>query len=156
MTVISPNGHSCQIDEIDLPTWDAHRWLVQWVRGKAYTAYLVTQIRTFGRVRTTYFHRLVMQATKGQIVDHINGDGTDNRRSNLRFVTVAENHQNCRIYRNSGTGFRGVERRHHRFIAYAKLNGKKIILGRFSTPEEAAECGHQYRLKNYRGYTGGI
>ncbi len=57
------------------------------------TMYARTGSRLFGKTQHP-MHRLVMRALPGQIVDHINGDGLDNRRQNLRFVTAEENRHN--------------------------------------------------------------
>lgn len=40
---------------------------------------------------TFYMHRVIMEPAKGMVVDHINGNGLDNRRCNLRITTVKEN-----------------------------------------------------------------
>ncbi|MGZ6360767.1 MAG: HNH endonuclease signature motif containing protein [Ktedonobacterales bacterium] len=62
-----------------------------------------------GRATTTYLHRLIMDAPKGTTVDHINGDTLDNRRTNLRIVSNAENNANRQgAYSASKTGVRGV------------------------------------------------
>src|SRR6266436_1483001 len=59
------------------------------------------------RTGRIYMHRLIMGAKEGQLVDHINGDGLDNRKSNLRFATHALNLANS-VLRNPASGFRGV------------------------------------------------
>jgi hypothetical protein len=76
----------------------------------------------------------------GHIVDHINGDGLDNRRCNLRICTIAENIRNrTRLNKNNTSGMRGVhwDKRKEKWCAEIKVNRKKKFLGRFSTREEA-------------------
>lgn len=77
-------------------------------------------------------------------VDHINGERADNRWSNLREVSGAENaHNQRRPHRSGSTGFLGVRAfRHHmpgpkRYTAVIALDGKRRHLGVFYTPEEA-------------------
>jgi hypothetical protein len=90
-------------------------------------------------------HREIMGATKGQLVDHKNGDGLDNRRENLRFATRLENSQNRRMSKNNTSGFKGVTfdkkgRRHWR-ASIGHLYTKKEsyrYLGLYFTPLEAA------------------
>ena len=74
---------------------------------------------------------------KGQ-VDHINGDRTDNRASNLREVTNKENSKSACLPKNNTTGFMGVGRFGHRYRAYIKVDGKQKSLGIWDTPEEAS------------------
>jgi len=61
-----------------------------------------------GKHQRPLMHRLILGASRGQWVDHINGDGLDNRRSNLRFCTASQNHMNAvgwsRISRFKGVG----------------------------------------------------
>lgn len=71
-------------------------------------------------------------------IDHINGDKLDNRISNLRQVTPAQNRQNLRrANSNSTTGLLGVSRQRSKFRASIKTGGKNAILGLFDTPEAA-------------------
>lgn len=87
-------------------------------------------------------HRLIMKPRAGMVVDHINGDGLDNRRSNLRVCTTAQNvrNQNVREDDNKTSQFKGVYRDHDvgRWRAHIQHDGDGICLGSFSCEERAA------------------
>lgn len=78
---------------------DDYDFLMQWKwcasdcsRGLGTKFYAVTQIRTFEYKRKRiYMHRVIMGEPLNLCVDHINGDSLDNRKENLRSVTVSEN-----------------------------------------------------------------
>jgi hypothetical protein len=73
-------------------------------------------------------------------IDHINGDRTDNRFSNLRDIPQAVNNQNLRApCCTNKTGFLGVDlcKTTGRYRASIRSKGKNITLGRFDTPERA-------------------
>jgi hypothetical protein len=72
------------------------------------------------------------------LIDHQNGDGTDNRWANLRLATSSLNAANSRRRSDNTSGFKGVSRcRGARWRASIQLNGKFKHLGHFDTPEEA-------------------
>jgi hypothetical protein len=74
-------------------------------------------------------------------IDHKNRDKADNRWSNLRAVTCAENQQNIIAPRKDNTiGFRGVYRYGNKFRAKINLNGKQIHLGTFINLQDAANA----------------
>lgn len=75
-------------------------------------------------------------------IDHINGDRSDNRWSNLRLANDSQNGANKRRYKNNKSGFKGViwDARHKRFKAQLKKDGKVLNLGRYHTAEEAHEA----------------
>jgi hypothetical protein len=88
-----------------------------------------------------HLHRLIVNAQPGQIVDHVDRNPLNCRRSNLRFVTRAQNRHNSGPHRVRKTStYKGVyfDRRHRTFRAAITLNGKKYYLGTFATAEEAA------------------
>lgn len=84
-----------------------------------------------------------MNATKEQLIDHINGDSLDNRRSNLRYCTYSQNLMNTHKVR-SASGYKGVYRHRKRWYAHITLNGRRFYLGLFKTPQDAA---HAYNAK---------
>jgi len=89
-----------------------------------------------------YMHREVMNTPKGKYTDHINHDGLDNRKSNLRVCTNQQNCWNKSLQSNNTTGHQGVyfdgrPKRQKRWYVRFKLNGKKLSLGYFKNIEEA-------------------
>lgn len=116
--------------------------LVRWnwcTRVYPKTAYASRTMRVGGRTRTVCLHREIMCPPPGFHVDHINGDGLDNRRANLRLATCAENTRNRRLPRNNSSGFKGVtaSRTGGRWVAQIGVNGRQTYLGSFETPEAA-------------------
>lgn len=97
-------------------------------------------------------HRLILNAVRGQIVDHIDMDGLNNRRSNLRFCTHSENMRNMRIRKNNTSGFRGVCwcNTHKYFVSYISVNKNRITIGRFKAAIEAAKSYNECAVK-YHG-----
>ena|SRR3990167_393779 len=81
--------------------------------------------------------RIIMNATKGEMIDHINHNTLDNRRGNLRICTQIQNSRNSKIYKNNTTGYKGVSKctsltRYHKkdyFAAQIRFNKRLITLG---------------------------
>jgi len=95
-------------------------------------------------------HREILNAKQGQLVDHKNLNGLDNRRSNLRFCSHSENLYNTKIQRNNTSGYKGViQYRPGRWRATIKVNGKPTHLGCFLSPHEAHEARKAAALHVY-------
>ena len=88
-----------------------------------------------------YLHREILPPPPGLLVDHINGDRLDNRRSNLRTATPSQNNANSRD-RPRKSGFRGVypHRPTGRWIAQVSVAGRPQHLGIFDDPRDAARA----------------
>lgn len=87
-------------------------------------------------------HRLAWLLTYGEwpdVIDHLDRDRINNRISNLREVTPAENTYNHGVRRDNTSGYTGVtfHAQTSKYRAVIWLNGKPIHLGLYSTPEEA-------------------
>lgn len=118
----------------------AHKWIVfeYGKRGGLKKKYATTTIGG----KTAYMHRLLTNAEVGVEVDHINGNGLDNVRENLRPATRSQNSANKPSY--SGTSkFKGVCRaptKNPRWRAWYMVNKKSVYLGSFKTEVEAARA----------------
>jgi hypothetical protein len=89
--------------------------------------------------KAVLMHKQLM-GTPNQVVDHVNRDILDNRRSNLRLATKQQNGANAKLSKRNKSGFKGVwyNASRKKWEAYIRPNGKKLHLGRYSTAEEAA------------------
>jgi hypothetical protein len=132
-----PSGPVALIDDEDWPLVKGYRWFAMPARRTIYVA--ATPYRD-GRTTTVRLHRLLMAPGPGLWVDHINGDGLDNRRANLRAVTRGQNAINRRTGTNNTSGFKGVSWHPEmkRWRADISVGGKRRHLGTFARPEEAA------------------
>jgi hypothetical protein len=86
---------------------------------------------------TIHLHQFIMGNIDGFTVDHLNRNTLDNRRANLRHATRSEQQFNRGIHSNNSSGFRNVHRAKDKWQAAKYVDGKRIHLGTFSTPEEA-------------------
>lgn len=97
-----------------------------------------------------YLHRVLLKVTDGnKIVDHINGNGLDNRRCNLRITNKVGNALNMQVNRNKKSGLpKGVYKERDGYRAVIQINCLNKYLGHFSTVE-AAEARYKQELENY-------
>jgi len=85
-------------------------------------------------------HTVIMNPPEGKEIDHINGDGLDNRRENLRIVSHRTNQQNR--HENKTSRYPGVSwcKQHKKWKAQIHLSGANTYLGYFDVEEDAARA----------------
>lgn len=87
-------------------------------------------------------HEAILEAPQGWGRDHVDGNGLNNQRSNLRLCKQSQNISNSRFRRNNTSGFKGVFKSPkgciNPWISIIKKSGKCIHLGTFETKESAA------------------
>lgn len=127
------NGAICKVDDED------YDWLSKYTWSYKTRGYAMRCDRSRGdRFRNVQMHREILNAKPGTVVDHINGDTLDNRKSNLRVCTQSQNTQNSKRRRDNVSGYKGVHPNGRNWAAQIKVNGTQIHLGTFKTKEEAA------------------
>lgn len=94
---------------------------------------------------TKYLHRLISNAARGCLVDHIDGNTLNNQRSNLRIVSQHGNQHNAKGKSNQ-TGFPNVRKLGQKYQGRVRVMGRKISIGVFQTPAEAFEAVKNFKI----------
>lgn len=131
-------GYFAIVDEIDSDLLHL-RWY--WHRQN-YAIYSTRSGNTFSKTR---MHRMILERildrplSQIEFVDHINGNGLDNRRSNLRLATPSQNSRNSKKPITNTSGYKGVTfcKNTGKWVGQIKENNKNHYLGSYDTPEEA-------------------
>jgi hypothetical protein len=129
------HGREAIVDHEDLPIIEGITW--HSFQDKPERFYARGNVKIDGKWVPWMMHRWIMRPSDGMQVDHINGNGLDNRRSNLRIVTSQQNAKNRRMSRHNRVGLKAVTKDRGRYRSYIRVNGQMIHLGMFATPEEA-------------------
>jgi hypothetical protein len=128
------------VDETDWPQVQAHRW---YLGNHGYA------MRYLWRERESILlHRVLTEAKPGEVVDHINRNPLDNRRSNLRITDRRGNSHNSTKVKAS-SGYRNVYPSGKHWTARVQEDGELVTLGSFDTPEEANTAAVEYRRTNW-------
>ena len=139
------------LDPQDYYRFCSFKWYLTGRRSKFYAVRSVKIDAS--RTVTVRLHREIMNAPKGKLVDHKNGDSLDNRRSNLRLATRSQNMMNRRktIVKTSSK-YLGVCRlkKKKRWLAQLRCN-KKVLLSRSFRNEIDAAHAYDMAAKKYFG-----
>lgn len=102
-------------------------------------------------------HQVIMERIlgrkleRGELADHVDGDGLNNKRENLRLSTFRQNAHNQKRSKRNTSGYKGVSyyAADGRWRANIRVDGKLCFLGYFNTPEEAHEAYKVAAVKHF-------
>lgn len=144
-------GKFAIIDAADYELVSTHKWCAS---GSGCRTYAYCQMNG----KTVALHRFLTNAPKGMVVDHIDGNGLNDRRGNLRVCTQQQNLWNSRP-RGKSSRFKGPcwDRQKRRWVVYVRHGGRNIFVGRFRDEVTAAlaydrkayECFGEYAYLNF-------
>jgi hypothetical protein len=128
-----------KVDDCDGWLLDRYRWRAI---VKAHAIYAQRHVQRDEKCVSPFLHRQILKAPPHLQVDHINHDGLDNRRSNLRLCTNQQNQCNRRRTSGGASLYRGVvwHKRQNRWQAQVTVNGVNRYLGLFTSETEAARA----------------
>jgi hypothetical protein len=138
-TIPLTQGKIAIVDDCEFERLNRFKWWAIRTRAKWYA------VREQNRKRM-WMHREILGTNAES--DHINGDGLDNRRINLRSCSHAQNCRNRRTF-SSKSGFKGVYKSRNKWIAQLQPFRNRKYLGTFPTKEEAAIAYNQAAKETY-------
>lgn len=149
--IILTKGKFTIVDDKDYEWLNRINWYYSLTKDG--NEYVLTKIN----YKTTYMHRLILNlqnSPKHIYTDHINGNGLDNRRQNLRISNNHLNQANQKLSKSSTSGFKGVywHKQNNRWAVQIMVERKHISLGGYKDKLEAAKAYDQGALKYFGEY----
>lgn len=142
-------GKFAIIDTEDFERVNQYKWQVA-KRGRFFyaTAYLG---KRNGKYVRQYMHRFILNALPEQLLDHINYNGLNNRKSNLRFCSKSQNAANSIGGKNRKSRYKGVywQKDRKKWAADIRISNKTIHLGRFKKESEAGYAYNQAAIRYF-------
>jgi len=135
-------GKFAIVDDADYEWLSQHKWYA--AQGSS-TYYARRMLYGKAEQKEIRMHRAILKPPPGMESDHINGDGLDNRRCNLRTVTRSQNSMNRRNQMNCSSRHKGVswDSRDCKWRVQIKIDGRGQRLGYFDDEQEAARIYNQ-------------
>ena len=159
-------GYVALVDDEDFELFGHLKWYAQRYEQKSCLKIYAARTTKFKKKKTLHFlHRMILNAPKNLLIDHIDGDGLNNQRNNLRLCTPMQNSQNRKSNKNSSSKYVGVHKSlqkgtyslkggsiithiyGYKWEAQAKYKGKSIYLGSFDNEIDAAKARDRYVIK---------
>lgn len=124
-------GKFAVVDDLDFIPLSSYKWFAE---DHGHTFYAATNIKASNGKRLLRMHRMLVRCPRGFELDHIDGNGLNNTRNNLRIATRSQNLMNRK---RKGVIFKQDPWRKKKWTAAVYLNGKRFALGYYLTEQEA-------------------
>lgn len=147
VTITSTNGYKIMIDEEDFDMVSKYHWYVSKTNSNNY--YALRHSTSNGKRTKMYLHREVMGATKGDIIDHIDMNGLNCQKANLRLSSKSMNAYNRRSF--GAIDYLGVSKHKDKFRMQIYVQGRRYSKV-CDTAEEAAMLYNEYAKKFHGDY----
>ena len=131
--IILTQGKIALVDDDDFDKLSSLKWYFD-------NGYARTNVYVEGKGRRSIFmHRFILSPPKNKQVDHINHNGLDNQKANIRIVDAKDNQRNRNTQKNNTSGCQGVcfHKKKQVWFATITLMGKPVHLGIFKDKNEA-------------------
>lgn len=143
-------GKFALVDEADAELIHAYAWhAVEAQQGSWYSRGSVPTGLPKPARRGIYMHQLITGLLGA---DHVNGNGLDNRRVNLRPASQSQNNANQGLQRNNASGYKGVSRHGSGWRATIKVDRRHFCLGSYADPVDAARAYNRAALEAWGEY----
>jgi hypothetical protein len=141
-------GIDVLVDDEDFERLSKFKWEIS-TRG-----YVRARKQVAGHRKHILIHRMIMNAEDGDLVDHINGNVQDNRKSNLRITTHKGNSRNRKTPSINKVGYKGVSKvlNYDKYKAYVQVGEGQAHLGYFDNPHDAARMYNFWAIDLFGEY----
>lgn len=148
-------GRTVLVDDADFEYLNQWKWrFVADKRNPQYTGYALRNTMINGKETTVRMHRDITGVSKSHQVDHVNGNGLDNTRANLRICVGSQNQANRGKQKNCKSGFKGVSwnKSKRKWVSFIQVLGKHIYLGGFDCKINAARVYDEKAKEVFGGF----
>jgi len=140
--LFTTRGHLITVDDDDYDWLSKYKWYADCSHR---TIYAVKNTKINGIWVKERMHRMIMKITDNSLIDHIDGNGLNNQKSNLRICADIENRAHRRP--NNGHKYIGVGTYKSIYRSRIRINNIVYYLGYYKTAEEAALAYNEAAIK---------
>jgi hypothetical protein len=140
-------GKFAIIDDSDFERVNQFKWCAH--KSKRSSTWYAIRHGARPQRKSILLHVFLMNPLQGMKIDHIDGNGLNSQRHNLRVVTDSQSAMNKGKHRDNTSGYKGVCKAENKWMASLTVEYKHIYGGIFSTPEEAAHVYDKLAKKHH-------